>query len=235
MEVLGRLRDMRVENIPEVVFFGACEGRAYFVENFVEESAASHPPLSESEMLSNLLTWMRRFYSQTRIGTLEPQELIQRAENVSSFAEEFVDLTDAFCVLDKSKPSARIPAVCRHGDVANVNFILTSRGMVATDFGFGRFNEPPSEPYALVSPAKLRGDTKYLDVLSALDNVDPFFLAMYENIIHLGEELRMLHELEENLLVVNRIGYVASIAQIGKIEELKLNYHEPRWETKVRS
>lgn len=235
IEVLSKLRDMKVENIPEVVLSGACEDRAYLIENFIEKSTVPHSPLSEDKMLSDTLEWMRRFYSQTKSGTVEPKELIQRAERVSSFADGFIDLTDALHVLDQSKPSAGIPAVCRHGDIADVNFIPTSRGMVAIDFAFARFNEPPSEPYALVSPAKLKGDTKYLDVLSSFDGLDPFFFAMYENVIRLGEELRMLHELEENLLVINRIGYFVPQIQLGNIEILKLHYNERAREAKLRS
>jgi hypothetical protein len=178
-------------------------------------------------MLSSALEWMRRFYSQTKNGIVEPKELIQRAEKVSKLADGFIDLTDALYVLDKSRPHAKIPAVCRHGKIAGINFILTSRDLVAVDFGFARFDEPPSEAYALVSPAKLKENTGCLDVLSVFDGVDPFFFAMYENIIRLGEELKLLHELEENLLVTNRIGYFSPLAQLGNIEKLKLYYQEP--------
>jgi hypothetical protein len=223
-EILLKLRDMRVESIPEVVLFGDCEGRAYLIENFVENSMGRHSSLSGSNVLSNTLEWMRRFYSQTKSGTLEPQILIHRAERVANLAKEFIDLTDALNVLDRSKPNAKIPAVCRHGDIDDVNFIPTNRGLVAIDFGFARFDEPPSEPYALVSPAKLEKHVKALNVLSLFDEVDPFFFAIYENIIHLGEELVMLRELGENLEVINKIGYFAPQVQVGNIEELSLYY-----------
>jgi hypothetical protein len=226
IEILRKLQNMKVENIPEVILSGACDGRAYIVENFIEESLAPHPLLSGGKMLSSTLEWIRRFYSQTKSGIVEPKELIQRAERVNKLANGFIDLTDALHVLEKSEPHAKIPAVCRHGDIANVNFILTSRGMVAVNFGFARFDEPPSEPYALVSPAKLKENTRCLDVLLVFDGVDPFFFAMYENIIRLGEKLRMLHELEENLLVTNRIGYFSPRVQLENIEKLKLYYQE---------
>ncbi|MGA2682174.1 MAG: hypothetical protein ABSF44_10295 [Candidatus Bathyarchaeia archaeon] len=232
-EILLKLRDIKVENIPEVVLFGDCEGRAYLIENFIENSVTGHSSLTSGNTLSNILAFLGSFYSQTKSGTIEPQELIHRAERIANFAHGFIDLTDALYVLDKSKPKAKIPAVCRHGDIADVNFILTSHGLVAIDFGFAKFDEPPSEPYVLVSPAKLKEHARYLDVLSLFDDVDPLFFAMYENIIHLGEELAMLRELEEDLIVINKIGYFAPQAQIGNIEELKLYYQEKSCQTKA--
>jgi hypothetical protein len=231
INTLNKLKSMNVKNIPEIKLFGACEGREYLIENFIDESKTSHSPLSEDEILNKILEWIGQFYSQTRNGTIEPKELVNRVQRVSASVDGFIDLTDALYVLDKSKPHTKIPAVCRHGDIADINFIPTRLGLVAVDFGFAKFNEPPSEPYALVSPVRLKGDTKFLDVLSELDGVDPFFLAIYENIIRLGEEIRMLNELEANLLVANRIGYFVPQAQLGNIEMLKLCYHEQRRET----
>jgi len=70
----------------------------------------------------------------------------------------------------------------------------------------------------------LEKHVKALNVLSLFDEVDPFFFAIYENIIHLGEELVMLRELGENLEVINKIGYFAPQVQVGNIEELSLYY-----------
>jgi hypothetical protein len=73
----------------------------------------------------------------------------------------------------------KIPTVCRHGDIADVNFILTNIGIVAVDFGFARFNEPlfgsRTDWFLLL---KLDADARRLDILSIFDGVAPFFFAM---------------------------------------------------------
>ena len=60
-----------------------------------------------------------------------------------------------FSALEKCRPAINIPAVCRHGDEDSDNFIVTAKGTVVGDFEEGRFEEPPSEPYGLISPKML--------------------------------------------------------------------------------
>jgi hypothetical protein len=65
---------------------------------------------------------------------------------------------------------------------------------------------------------------KSVDVLSELNEINPFFFAIYENITRLGEELEMLNELEKNLSVINRIRYFVPQVQLSKIEHLRMCY-----------
>jgi hypothetical protein len=224
INVLRRLREMKVDNIPDIVLSGTSQGRAYLVENYIEQS--KNQRLTENKMFNCILEWLSKFYFQTKEGTIEPKQIVHRAEEVANLAKGFVDLTDSLYTLEKSAPNTAIPAVCRHGDIADNNFVLSNRGMIGIDFGFSNFNEPPSEPYAMVCANKLEGHARSLDVLSELNEINPFFFAMYENIKRLGEELEMLNELEKNLSVINRIRYFAPQVQLWKIEQLKKCYQE---------
>jgi serine/threonine protein kinase len=224
INVLRRLKELEVDNIPEIVLSGTSQGRAYLVENYIEQSKNQH--LTENEMFNYILEWLGKFYLQTKEGTIEPKQIVHRAEEVANLAKGFVDLTDSLYILEKSAPNTAFPAVCRHGDITENNFVLSNRGIIGIDFGFSRFNEPPSEPYAMVCANKLGETAKSLDVLSQLNKINPFFLAMYENITRLGEELEMLNELEKNLSVINRIRYFVPQVQLWKIEQLRKCYQE---------
>jgi len=79
--------------------------------------------------------------------------------------------------------------------------MLVNGRIVAIDFGCARFGEPPCEPYALVSPFILNKEARSLDLLSALKGVNPLFLFIYENIIRLGDGLRLTEKLQRNLLI----------------------------------
>ena len=157
---MRRLRELKVDNIPEIVLSGTSQGRAYLVENYIEQSKNQH--LTENKMLSYILEWLSKFYLQTKEGTIEPKQIVKRAEEVANLAKGFVDLTDSLYILEKSAPNIAIPAVCRHGDIADINFVLSDRGMIGIDFGFSRFNEPPSEPYEMVCANKLGEAAKSL-------------------------------------------------------------------------
>lgn len=222
INVLRKLRELKVDNIPEIVLSGKIQGRAYLVENYIDQS--KNRRLTETNMLSYILDWLGKFYSQTKQGTIDPKQIVHRAEEVAKLANGFVDLTDSLYILEKSVPNIPIPAVCRHGDIADINFVFSNQGMVGIDFGFSRFNEPPSEPHALVCANKLMAAAKSVDVLSELNEINPFFFAIYENITRLGEELEMLNELEKNLSVINRIRYFVPQVQLSKIEHLRMCY-----------
>ncbi len=238
IEILGKLQNMKIDHIVEIVTSGEVDGRAFFVENFVGKSTKSQIPLSDDEKLTKMLLWLKTFYSQTRSGTVEPKELVQRIEKFHDRLGDFVDISDAIELLEKTMPCVKIPAVCRHGDFADSNLnlsnggnlIFNDSGIFAIDFSFARFNEPPSEPFALVSPAVLDRNAISLDVLSVFDGVDPFFFAMYENLIRLSEQIRTLFELESELLVIDRRRYFVKgfppQVQIDNIKELGLLYHE---------
>lgn len=228
-DVLKKLQDMKVQDVPEILLNGCCNGRTYFVERFLEGSLLMRAKLSGAERLSKELDWMKTFYSQTLEGTIEPRELIRRAEEVCDLASEMIDLTDALSALDKFKPSFKIPSVCRHGDITDDNFILANGRTVAIDFGCARFNEPPSEPFALVSPFVLHDESQPLDLLSALKDVNPLFLFIYENMIRLGDGLRLQKELQENLLLDPLIfnnGILVGTLNLPEAENLLLHFKD---------
>jgi hypothetical protein len=225
--VLRRLRDMHVTNIPEIVLDGSSGGRAFFVEHFIEGVRLKDTESIGAEKLAARLEWMKGFYSKTRGDAIEPRELFRRAERASKLANEFVDLTRAFDVLETCKPTEKIPSVCWHGDAYDVNFLSTKNGLVAVDFGFSKFDEPPAEPYVLVHPATLTTSPERLDLLSELAGVNPFFLAIYGNIIHLGDQLQEQEKLEENLLLTNRLREFPS-RELGNIEDLLERYRESK-------
>jgi hypothetical protein len=203
---LKKIQEMRVEHVPEIVMEGSCEGRAFFVERFIEGVQLKGSNFSKTERFRMRLDWMKGFYSQTLRGEIEAQELIRRVEEVREIVSDFTDLTEVLEVLENCKPKIKIPSVCWHGDADEINFLHTRNGVVAVDFGFSKFDEPPAEPYTLVPPWTLADHAKDLDLLSSLDDVNPFFLAIYANTIYLGEQLRMQAQLEKNLLLVDRLG-----------------------------
>jgi hypothetical protein len=205
-DVLKRLREMRVERIPEVVLVGSCGARAFFVERFIEGAQLKGSNFPQAKRLSMRLDWMKGFYSQTMRGEIEPQELIRRVEKVREHVSDFTDLTEVLAALDSCKPVVKIPSVCWHGDPDEVNFLYTANGLVAVDFGFSKFDEPPAEPYTMVAPRALIERAKDLNLLSLSDGISPFFLAIYANTMHLGEQLRMQAELEKDILIVDRLG-----------------------------
>jgi hypothetical protein len=221
--ILKKLRDMRVKNVPEIVLDGSREGRAFLVERFIEGVRLKGSNFSKTENSRMRLDWMRGFYSQTLQGEIEPQELIQRADKVRELASDFADLTETLAVLESCKPVVKVPSVCWHGDADAINFLHTGDGLMAVDFGFAKFGEPPAEPYAMVSPGTLTESSKDLDLLSLLDGVSPFFLAIYANVMHLGEQLRVQAELEDNLLIVDQLREFPT-RELGKIQILLRRY-----------
>jgi hypothetical protein len=228
-DVLKKLHDMKVRDVPEIVLNGCRNGRAYFVERFLEGLPLTRIRLSRGERLSKELDWMKTFYSQTLEGTIEPRELIRRAEEVRDLASEMIDLTDALSALDKLKPATKIPSVCRHGDVTDDNFIFANGRAVAIDFACARFNEPPCEPYALVSPFVLYDDAQSLDLLSALKDINPLFLFIYENMIRLGDGLRLQEELQKNLLLdplLFKDGVLVGTLNLPEAENLLLHFKD---------
>ena len=226
-KILRKLHDMHVTHIPEVVLDGSCEGRAFFVERFIEGTRLKDTALSEAEKLQTLLGWMKRFYSQTRGNPIEPRELVQRAEKARELASEFIDLTEAVAVLEKTIPNDKIPGVCWHGDAFDVNFLSTKNGLVGVDFGYSEFDQTPAEPYVLVPPGTLSEHAEELDVLSSLSHVNPLFLAVYATVMHLDQRLRVQKELEDNLLLVDRLHDFPS-RELGKIEILLQCYNESK-------
>jgi hypothetical protein len=200
--VLMRLRDMQVRNIPEVVLEGSSDGRAFLVERLIQGEQLEGSRFSETEKLRLKLDWMKGLYSRTLSGELEPQELIGRVEKVREPVSESADLSEVLEVLEECKPEVNIPSVCRQGDPGDSRFLYSGNGVSAVEFGFSNFDEPPVDPYTLVQPVDLKESAKDLDLLSSLGGVNPFFLAMYANAMHLGEHLRIRAELQEHLLSV---------------------------------
>ena len=217
---------MHVKNIPEIVLNGSCDGRAFFVERFIEGTRLKDSTFSRSEKLRMILDWMKGFYSQTLGGTISPDEMIRRADEVTELTNGLTDLTEALSLLETCKPSIeKIPTVCWHGDAYDMNFVTTQQGIIAVDFGYAKFDEPPAEPYILVPPSALSKDAKDLDLLSVLDGVSPFFLGIYECIVRLGDELKIQRGLEENLLLVDMPHEFPS-RELGKLEGLLMRYKE---------
>jgi len=225
--LLRRLSDMHVSGVPEIVLSGAYGGRSFLVERRVEGRRLKGSNFSSAEKLQMKLDWMKTFYSQTKGGSIRSQELVRRAEEVLNFTNEFADLTEAIAVLDKCKPTNDIPTVCIHGDADDINFLSTQSGVVAVDFALSKFDEPPCDPYSFVSAEALPQRMRQLDVLSVLEGVDPFFLAIYSNIIHLGENLRLIRNLEENLFLIDTLREFPS-RELGRIDELLQCYHSSR-------
>ncbi len=221
--VLRKLKDMKAQDVPEVILSGCCDGREYFVERFLEGLISTRIKLSRAEMLTKELDWMKTFYSKTLEGTIEPRELIRRAEEVCDLASELIDLTDALSALDKFQPTTKIPSVCRHGDVTDDNFIFAKGRTVAVDFSCARFNEPPSEPYALTDPIAFHKNSQFEGFPSSLKEINPLFFFIYENITQLGDGLRLQEELQKKLLLdplVFRDGTLVGTLNVPEAEKL---------------
>ncbi len=204
-KILSIFKDMRVRRVPEIILHGSCARRAFLVERFIDGKRLKDSNLYETEKLRMKLGWLKEFYLQTSGGEVRPQELIRRIEKVVALASDYVDLGELTAVLEQCQPEENIPSVCRHGDPNEINFLDTGGEVVAVDFDSSGFDEPPADPYMLVPPKAMIRHAKDLDVLSMLDNVSPFFLAMYANAMWLGQQLRIQSELEKNLLLVDRL------------------------------
>jgi hypothetical protein len=224
--ILNRLQEMHVKNIPEIVLSGSCDGRAFLAERFIEGTRLKDSAFSKSEKLRMILEWLKGFYSQTLGGMISPDEMIQKAGKVTEFTNGLTDLTEALSVLERCRPSVeKIPTVCWHGDAYDMNFVTSPGGIIAVDFGYAKFGEPPAEPYVLVPPSAVSNEAKDLDLLSVLDGISPFFLGIYQCIIRLGDELKIQRALEENLLLVDMPREFPS-RELGKLEGLLMRYKE---------
>jgi hypothetical protein len=225
VNVLKKLKELGAKNIPELVLDGLSERRMFLVEKLIEGSPLSRSPFSGVERLHKRLSWLKGFYAETSGAGIEGRELIRRAEKVAHSVDGLADLTKALSLLETLTPETKIPTVCWHGDAYDVNFISTRSGVVAVDFSFARFDEPPAEPFALVPANTLTSNVKDLDYLSVLDRVSPFFLATYQCIIRLGDEIQLHQELEEDLLLINKLTNFP-MRELGKLESL-LSLYRP--------
>lgn len=206
-EVLKKLRNMGVENIPEIVLSETLEGRTFLAERFIEGQPIRSLQMSGANGFGYQLEWMKGFYAQTREGTIDSMELVRRAEEVCRMMSEFIDLTRALSELERCAPVAKIPAVCRHGDVTVDNLLVAGPKKTAVDFGFARFDEPPCEPYGMVPLFSLERDAKSLDLLSALEECNPLFFAIYENMMRVRDEFLLQQGLQDSLLLTDRMRY----------------------------
>jgi hypothetical protein len=144
---------------------------------------------------------------------------------VAQLAADLENLSEATAALEGCKPTVGLPSVCWHGDVHAVNFLSVREETVAVDFGFSKFDEPPGEPYAMVTPDTLAQNAKNLDLLSRLDDVNPFFLAIYANMVDLGERLRVRMELEASVLFVDRLGPINPKALGKELDNIRMLVH----------